>query len=189
MSKRPQLTDKQKLFCQRWLIHRNKARAYKEAYETNDMNVCAVEGHRNLTKPNIRAFLDKKLEEIEDSYKMDLDKCLKGLFRIANSNIMDYMDYADMVSGEIDLSDVDYEKASAIQELTTEERYDEDGNLTKKTKIKLYDKKSVLLDLAKYFDLGGFKTKVEHSVSVELAERIRKGRERSKQVESNDRQC
>lgn len=177
MSKRPKkLTEKQKLFCQRWLVHRNKARAYKEAYETNDMNVCAVEGHRNLTKPNIREFLEKKLEEIEDSYKMDLDKCLKGLFRIANSNMMDY---ADMVRGEIDLSEVDYDQASAIQELTNEEIHDKKGNIIKKTKIKLYDKKSALLDLAKYFDLGGFKTKVEHSVSDELAERIRLGRERS----------
>lgn len=176
--KTPQLSAKQKLFCQRWLIHRNASRAYREAYETNDDNVCAVEGHRNLRKPNIRRFLDIKLEEIEDRFDMDLDKCLKGMFRIASANMLDYIN----LDGTVNLSELTHDQAAAIQEVTVETYEERTGRgdeteTVKKVKLKLYDKKGALKDLGQHF--GGFKTKVEHSVTEDLADAIKKARERS----------
>jgi len=166
--KTPKLTPKQKLFCNHWLKHRNATRAYKETYG-GTYDTARVEGAKNLTKPSCRAYLDPILESIDKRFEMDLENCLKGLFRIANSNMMDY---ADLVKGEIDLSEVDYDQAAAIQELSTEEYFDEDGRSRKKTKIKLYDKKGALKDIGVHF--GGFKNTHKHEGKVTLEQLLTK---------------
>lgn len=176
------LTPRQQLFCDEWLIHRNATRAYLKAYDVQ-YHSARVEGCKHLTKPAIKAYLDEKLAEIEKRYEMNLDKCLSGLSRIATSNMMDYI----RPDGSVDLSALDHDQAAAIQEITVETYEERTGRgdeteTIKRVKLKLYDKRSALLDLGKHF--GGFKTKVEHSVGNELADLMKKARERSVNKES-----
>ena len=180
--KQSELTPKQRLFCDEWLVHRNATRAYMTAYGV-ERNVASVEGCRSLAKPSIRDYLDQKLAAIEKKYEMNLDKCLAGLARIATANMMDYINN----DGTVDLSVLDHDQAAAIQEITVETYEERTGRgdeteTVKRVKLKLYDKRSALLDLGKHF--GGFKTKVEHSVANELADLMKKARERSVNKES-----
>lgn len=175
--KQLKLTPKQRLFCDEWLIHRNATRAYSKAYG-GQYNVCRVEGVKNLSKPACKAYLDQKIAAIEQKYEMNLDKCLSGLARIATANIMDYI----RNDGTVDLSELDHDQAAAIQEITVETYEERTGRgdeteTVKRVKLKLHDKKGALLELGKHF--GGFKTKVEHSVTNDLAEMMKKARERS----------
>lgn len=175
--KQSELTPKQRLFCDEWLIHRNATRAYLKAYG-GQYDSARVEGCKHLTKPNIRAYLDQKLSEIEKKYEMNLETCISGLSRIATANMMDYINN----DGTVDLSVLDHDQAAAIQEITVETYEERTGRgdeteTVKRVKLKLYDKRSALLDLGKHF--GGFKTKVEHSVANELADLMKKARERS----------
>ena len=61
------LTPRQQLFCDEWLIHRNATRAYLKAYDVQ-YHSARVEGCKHLTKPAIKAYLDEKLAEIEKRY-------------------------------------------------------------------------------------------------------------------------
>nr|DAL05339.1 MAG TPA: Terminase small subunit [Caudoviricetes sp.] len=175
LKREPKLTPKQKLFCDEWLIHRNATRAYLKAYG-GTYETARVEGPKNLAKPSCREYLDKKLAEIEKRYAINLETCIAGLSRIAIANMLDYINN----DGTVDLSVLDHDQAAAIQEITVEtyeERTGRGDETVKRVKIKLHDKKGALLELGKHF--GGFKTKVEHSVTNDLADLMKKARERS----------
>lgn len=177
LKKQSNLTPKQRLFCDEWLIHRNATRAYMKAYGVA-RKVASVEGCRTLTKSSVDAYLKQKLAEIEKKYEINLETCIAGMARIATANMMDYI----KADGTVDLSVLDHDQAAAIQEITVETYEERTGRgdeteTVKRVKLKLHDKKGALLELGKHF--GGFKTKVEHSVANELADLMKKARERS----------
>ena len=60
------MTEKQKLFADEYLIDLNATRAYKAVYKNikND-DVARVNGSKLLTKANIKAYIDDRLEEIK----------------------------------------------------------------------------------------------------------------------------
>jgi len=176
--KKPKLTPKQKLFCDEWLIHRNGTRAYKKAYGVEE-NVAAVEAHKNLRKPNVKAYLEDKLAEIEKRYEISLNRVISEMARIGLSNTQDYIDE----DGAVDLSKLSRDQAAAIQEITVEEYTEPDWDdldhqgkpkqrNIKRTKIKLYDKKGALKDLGVH--LGGFKSTHKHEGKVTLEQLLAK---------------
>lgn len=59
------MTEKQKRFCDEYLIDLNGTRAYKAAYPSvkND-NTAAASASELLRNPKVRAFLDKRLEQL-----------------------------------------------------------------------------------------------------------------------------
>jgi len=182
----PVLNNNQKIFLNEYLIHRNATKAYKKAYPKATYNTARTNSARTLANANIKAHISKKLQEIEDSFKLSLDECLGQYARIAKSNMMDYLIIHDL-TGDVDvsLSKLTYDQAAAIQSVTTEEFTDEEtGKTTKKTKIKLYAKDTALLNYGKH--LGGFVSKVEHSGIVELAQKMKQARERSKGVSNEN---
>lgn len=176
--KLPTLNENHKQFLNEYMIHRNATKAYLKAYPQATYNTCRTNGARLLANANIKAHLSKKLASIEKRFDLSIEECLGQLGRIAKSNMMDYITIYPSGEAKIDLSNMTYEQAAAIQSITTEEFTDDNGQITRKTKIRLYAKDTALVNYGKH--LGGFVNKVEHSGVVELAEKIKQARARAK---------
>lgn len=59
------MTDKQRKFCDEYLIDLNATRAYKAAYPNVKKNdAAAVNGSRLLRKANIKTYIDEQLDKI-----------------------------------------------------------------------------------------------------------------------------
>lgn len=77
------MTEKQKIFCDEYLIDLNATRAYKAAYPNvksdNSAHACASKLLRNAT---IQEYIQKRLDEKEDALIAKQDEVLKTLTRI-----------------------------------------------------------------------------------------------------------
>lgn len=74
------MTDKQRKFCDEYLIDCNATRAYKVAYPNikND-NVASAAGTRLLGNVNIKAYIDTKLEEMSSAKVASAEEVMKYL--------------------------------------------------------------------------------------------------------------
>ena len=76
------LTGKQQRFVEEYLIDFNATQAYKRAgYAASTDNVARVEGHKLLTKPNIKAAIEAKSEEFSSKLDITREMVLEGLFK------------------------------------------------------------------------------------------------------------
>lgn len=74
------MTDKQRKFCDEYLIDCNATRAYKVAYPNikND-NVASAAGTRLLGNVKIKAYIDTKLEEMSSAKVASAEEVMKYL--------------------------------------------------------------------------------------------------------------
>jgi phage terminase small subunit len=75
------LTIKQEAFCQAYILHGDKSRAYREAFKCDNMkpetvNRSAFELYHN---PNITARIDQLKKEIEERNKINIDELISEL--------------------------------------------------------------------------------------------------------------
>lgn len=74
------LTEKQKIFCEEYLIDLNATRAYKAVYKNCKKDESArVNGSKLLTNTNIKAYIDEKLEEIHSKNTADAREVIEYL--------------------------------------------------------------------------------------------------------------
>lgn len=74
------MTDKQKRFCDEYIIDLNATRAYKAAYPNikND-NVARANSSRLLTNANIKAYIEAELEKLHDERTADAKEVIEYL--------------------------------------------------------------------------------------------------------------
>lgn len=85
------MTDKQKLFCDEFLIDLNATRAYKAVYKTcNKDETASVNGSKLLRNTKVKEYISKKQKEIEERTQITQDMVLKELSAIAFSKGSDY---------------------------------------------------------------------------------------------------
>ncbi|MPW25961.1 terminase small subunit [Alkalibaculum sp. M08DMB] len=167
------LTEKQKLFINEYLIDLNATRAYKEVYKSTKKDETArANSSRLLKKQKIIDYLDAQMKEREKRTEITQDKVLKELAKIGFADIKDYLEYktAKTVVGYeegepiidysqiIDVIDSKNVDTSIIQEVSISK----DGTF----KFKLYDKQRALTDIGKH--LGMFTDKTEISGDIGL---------------------
>lgn len=74
------MTDKQRKFCDEYLIDCNATRAYRVAYPNvksdGAVRACAS---KLLTKPNIKAYIDARLEEMSSAKVASAEEVMKYL--------------------------------------------------------------------------------------------------------------
>lgn len=76
-----ELTDKQKRFCEEYLVDMNGTQAaIRAGYSEKTANVIASE---NLTKPYINEYIKKMQEEARDRNKITVDFVINGIKDIA----------------------------------------------------------------------------------------------------------
>ncbi len=75
-----ELTEKQKRFCEEYLIDLNATRAYKAVYKNCKKDGSArVNGSKLLTNTNIKAYIDEKLDEIHSKNTADAREVIEYL--------------------------------------------------------------------------------------------------------------
>lgn len=74
------MTDKQRKFCDEYLIDCNATRAYKVAYpKIKSDNAARVNGCKLLTKANIKEYIDEQLEKISSDKIADATEIMEYL--------------------------------------------------------------------------------------------------------------
>jgi phage terminase small subunit len=145
-----ELTPKEKLFADEYLIDKNATRAHKAAYCSKSDNTAAVEGHKLLRKPKIKAYISNKLEKVSKKAEITLERVLQEYGRIAFSDIRKIYDENSALKP---IADLDDDSAAALAGIEVTEETDwKDGNkivtgLTKK--IRIHNKISALDSICK----------------------------------------
>jgi hypothetical protein len=130
------MTNRQKIFVEKYLTHFNASRAAREAGYKQKSNVA---GSNLLKNPEIQNILDKRIKECQ----IDANEAAFRLQEIVNVSIADFIDIIDSQSVKFNLK-----KAKEFGVLGAVKRY----HFTKEgiiCGIELYDKMKALLALAK----------------------------------------
>ncbi len=148
--KSKKLTDKQKRFCEEYLVDSNATQAaIRSGYSEKTARSIAQE---NLTKPDIREYLRQLRQKQSDRTQISADRVLKEVSRIAFFDIRKAFDGAGNL---LDPKDMDDETAATIASIETlytrvpgkKEVYEG------VKKIRAWDKKGALELLMKHLQL------------------------------------
>lgn len=149
------LTKKQQAFADEYLKDFNGSKAAKKAgYKAKNSRFTA---HENLTKPNIRSYISRKMEKRAERTEITQDMIVNELATIAFSDMRDFTHW-DKEGVRLKNSDDMGDEVAALQELTTAQT--EFGN---NTKIKLYSKLTALELLGRHLSLELAKSKHDHT--------------------------
>jgi len=149
------MTKKQKRFVEEYLIDLNATQAAIRAGYSPD--TAGSIGAENLKKPEIKSRIDKAMAERSRRTGINQDRVLQELARIGFAKITDVVD-PDTAEIRLDASEDDL---ACIQSIKI--KPNEFGT---EREVKLYDKKSALVDLGKH--LGLFKDKMELTGDMDL---------------------
>lgn len=151
------LTKKQKMFVEEYLIDLNATQAaIRAGYSVSSARDIGCE---NLTKPNIKEVIDKKMAERSRRLGISADRVVAELAKIGFVNVSHCV---DVKTGKV-RDDASEEDLAAIQSIKIREM-DNDFGSSKEVEVKFCDKKGALELLGKH--LGIFKDKL--SVEGEL---------------------
>lgn len=149
------MTKKQKRFVEEYLIDLNATQAaIRAGYSPHTAKDIGCE---NLAKPNIAAAISQAMAERSKRTGINQDRVLQELARIGFAKITDIVD-PDTAKIRADASDDDLACIQSIKIKPSE--------FGTEREVKLYDKKSALVDLGKH--LGLFKDKMELTGDMDL---------------------
>ena len=172
------LTEKQKRFCDEYLVDLNATRAYKKAYPSVKKDETAAQaGSRLLRNVNVKEYIDKRIKDRQKRTEITQDKVLNELAAIAFSNGSKYAKVVERKAYDEEGKEVvDYETGKQLTYKTVEFKNTDDLTEDEKKaissihkgkdgmKVETYDKMKALELLGKH--LGMFKDKLELSGTV-----------------------
>lgn len=149
------MTEKQKRFVEEYLIDLNATQAaIRAGYSSRNADKI---GHELLGKTRVSEAISKAMAERSKRTGINQDRVLQELARIGFAKITDVVD-PDTAKIKTDASEDDL---ACIQSIKI--KPNEFGT---EREVKLYDKKSALVDLGKH--LGMFKDRLELDADMEL---------------------
>lgn len=153
------MTKKQAVFCDEYLVDLNGTQAAIRAGYSPD--TAAAIASENLTKPNIRARIDKALAERSRRTGINADLVLEELGRLMRVNAADVINIADAtISNSASREDTACISSVKVKVIPTE-----NGEIVER-EIKLHDKLKAIELAGKH--LGMFKDKMELSGKVDI---------------------
>jgi len=157
------VTNKQKRFCDEYLIDLNATQAAIRAGYSVDS--AGTIGSENMQKPNIRARIGKALAERSRRTGINADLVIVELARIGRVNAANVINMNDATVKETAAED----DTAAIASVKVKIIPTEDGDIVER-EVKLHDKNKALELLGKH--LGMFKDKVELSGQVDTSGKL-----------------
>lgn len=149
------MTKKQQRFVEEYLIDLNATQAaIRAGYKPDNAQQM---GSENLSKPVISAAIAKAMAERSKRTGINQDRVLHELARIGFAKITDII---DPDTAKI-LPEASEDDLACIQSIKIKP-----GEFGTEREVKLYDKKSALVDLGKH--LGLFKDRLELEADMEL---------------------
>ena len=155
------LTAKQERFVEAYLVDLNATQAAIRAGYSPE--TAKEIGYENLTKPHIRAKIDKAMAERSKRTGISADRVLNELAKIGFANAADIIDFE---SGEV-LAYATKEDTACIQSVKIKNTRTDMGS-TEEREIKLYDKHKALDSLARHLGLYNDKLSLEGDVGVKI---------------------
>lgn len=147
------LTDKQRIFCQEYIVDLNATQAaIRAGYSESSAGSI---GQENLTKPAIQAAIQRAMDERQSRTEITQDRVINELARIAFSDLCDFVEFDKNGVSVRDSQEVDGRVVAEISERAT--RYG------RNKRIKLHDKIKALEMLGKHLGLFNDKLKLEHT--------------------------
>jgi len=157
------LTEKQKTFCDEYLIDLNATQAAIRAGYSPDS---AKEiGCENLTKPNIRAYIDKEIANRSKRTGINQDRVIRELARIAFVNANDVINMNEATL-KADATEDDTATIASVKVKTIPTKEGEGVE----REIKLADKLKALELLGKH--LGMFKDNININANVNSTKKL-----------------
>lgn len=157
-----QLTEKQKRFCQEYIIDFNGAQsAIRAGYSKKSAKEISSE---NLTKPNIQEYIKELIKEQQIRTEVTADKVLKELSLIAFFDVgLLYNDDGTLKP----ITELPEEITKAIHSVKNriEKQGQDKEDWAEIKEIRSHDKLRALELIGKYFSM--FTDKVEHSGKIE----------------------
>ena len=161
-----ELTQKQKMFCEQYVIDWNATRA--AIYAGYSEKTAKVIGYENLTKPYINEYITEIQKDLQKLAGISRLRIVQEYMKIAFSSI------AHLHNNWVTLKDFDEltdDQKSCISEIQTRERkiMSDDGSdvgMIEEVKIKLYDKQKALENISKMLGYNEAE-KIDHKIQVE----------------------
>jgi phage terminase small subunit len=145
------LTDKQKRFCQEYLIDLNATQAaIRSGYSEKTANVIGAE---NLSKPYLQAHIAELRAEIQERNNMTIDELVMTL---ANMSRFDLAECYDKDGKLKSIHDIPKEHRMAIGGIETLEQNFEGVKIGQVQKLKILDRNAAIDKLMRH--LGGYET-------------------------------
>ena len=159
------MTDKQATFCQEYLIDLNATQAaIRAGYSSKAARDIGCE---NLTKPNIRAAIDKAEAERSRRTGINQDRVIQELAKVAFLNPVDVIDMdGATIRGEANRDDTACVMSVKIKTLSTK-----DGLIVER-EVRFCDKLKALELLGRHLGLFNDKVKLEAPIPVVLYDDI-----------------
>lgn len=155
----PELTDKQKRFCEEYLIDLNATAASIRAGYSK--NTASEIGYENLTKPQIAKYIQSLQKDLSDRTKISAEMVINELAKIGFSDIKNYFEGDE---AQKDITTLENKFTAAVSSIKVTESSGKDWSKTTK-EFKLHDKVKALEDLGKH--LGVFeKDNKQKSINV-----------------------
>ena len=172
------LTEAQRVFIGRFLIHHNATRAYREAFPGAMPSTAESEGSRLKSDPRVAQEINCALRQLTARYRHTAESTLGMIALIAFSNILDVFDETGAL---IAPENMPREIGAAIKKIERVEMRGADsaGNpvvIGHATKIELWDKLAALRMLGQHYGL--FFERVEVTPGRDFATALRELRER-----------
>ncbi|MBD2106717.1 terminase small subunit [Nodosilinea sp. FACHB-13] len=147
------LTDKQRRFCEEYLVDFNATAAYGRAGYSGSVQAMAVSAHQLLRNPKIQAYLAEVRRVTSEAAKVTLERTIEEIAAVAFANITQVLSFTD---GGVTLNDsttLPLEVTAAIESITVNESITEGGRTVRK-QVKLHNKMTALGFLANYFGIN-----------------------------------
>ena len=159
------MTKKQKRFVEEYLMDLNATQAAIRAGYSPDS--ARDIGCENLTKPNIKAAIDRAIAERSRRTGINQDRVLLELAKVAFLNPVDVIDMdGATIRGEANRDDTACIASVKVKTIPTD-----DGQITER-EVKVYDKLKALELLGKHFGMFTDKVKVDGALPVVLYDDI-----------------
>lgn len=159
------LTQKQAMFCCEYIVDLNGTQAaIRAGYSVKTANRIATE---NLSKPVIKAEIERLMSERKDRVEITADRVLAELAKIGFADMRDVASWGETVVDE-DGKPIHGVKLVSSDKLTDSAAaaISEIAETPAGLRIKLHDKRAALVDIGKH--LGMFTEKVEHSGAIQV---------------------
>ena len=158
-----QLTEKQRVFVERYCVHFNATKACKESGYSEETS--RQMGSENLSKPYISDAINAKLRVLS----MSAEEATKRLTDMGRGSIESFLDIDENGRTVIDLStDQARENLGLIKKIKQIKKEFSDGAIIEITnEIELHDSKDAILNLLKLHGKFNFKQEIEQTVKME----------------------
>lgn len=175
MSKEKKLTDKEQRFVQEFLVDLNRTKAAERA-GYSDKSARQI-GSELMAKPHVQDAVEQALAARSARTQVSADRVIRELAKVGFVNMKDLATWEDGRPALRDSGDIAEEDAAAIKSFSYSSSSGETNS--ESFSFQTHDKVRALELLGKHLKL--FVDRVEHDITVGLAEKLESARQRAAQ--------